>query len=346
MYNGWSKKVIKNVILRIIAFGDFFCHIGSSGCGVLTYGDITEKLKKRTTAEITKVMEDQKSTNLGLYQRSDLIRKCQGDGFRVRIPLRFVTPFFGLDVLWPPKQLLTLEFRLNSSNKNLIIDPKLVEAGGKYEMRVMKMVLDLSYVTLEQSVRQTYYSLISEKRLVRTYQHVKESHFSVNSGSTLYFFQSTNAYGRMPRFISLMFIEEATFLGNNKNRFHYHDHGLVTLQVFVNGYPHYNNTRTTKMKLTDMTSVDVSYLYSTFLSVYPAEARDISLERFFKDMFIFTVDLQPCFDKESLSLLTNGSIDISLEFGAVLTKNLVLCIHSHYSSLVNFGANGEILENE
>ena len=307
--------------------------------------DLEKKCTKRTAAEISAYVEEQKKFNKGLYERALLLKK--GDnGFELRIPLRYLSRFFDLDFVWPAKRLMSIELKLNPASKNLIKEDSMKDA---YDIQIVKIDLDISYVTLEESIRRSWYNLLESEKMVRVFDSVRETHFALNANSSVYFLKNVCPFGIYPRFLTIFFQTEEIHLGKFKNSYHYSSMGVSGLEVYCNGNSHYLNPRLSKLSLDDVASPDVFFFYEKFLYLYPETARSVSLAQFHADFFLFCIDLTP-FDhnapKDSLSLVTSGSIDLTIRMESENKKNLICYVHANHKSIVTVDVSGEILENE
>ena len=75
------------------------------------------------------------------FPRALLVKQSAGDGIEMRVPLFLFSEFFGLDIFYPAKRLLNLEFTLNKPGKNLIKPPT---DSSDYDIVVSNCYLDIS----------------------------------------------------------------------------------------------------------------------------------------------------------------------------------------------------------
>ena len=310
---------------------------------MITYADLTGKCEARTAKQIKDVMEKGKKFNKGLYLRSLILKQgVNGKSFCFYVPLSLMHPFWGLSLIFPPKRLLTLAFSLNPASKMLIKPDSLSDT---FAMEITSIHLDLSYVTLEQSFRSRWYELIEEQSLVRTFVGVRETHFVLQRGSSVYYLNNITPYGSNSQYLKIMMIKESVHVGCFKNPYVYKPFGLKTVAVFINGNSHYLNAHMRDMDLSSKYSVHVRMFYHKFLQMHPKSARSISLDEFFSDMFIFCIDLSPkdlfC-DEKTLSLITPGTNDLHFEFSENITENLIVYVHACHESVASFSSTGEL----
>ena len=315
--------------------------MGTSGCGIATYDQIMA-MTQRTEPEITAVVKSMKQFNQGLYDRSNYVRQsAEGDGFRLRIALRFLHNFFDLDLCLPAKRLISVVAKLGPSQKCLIKDPSLT---SNYSLHVTKASLDVGYVVLESSIRSAWYEMISSEKLLRVYDSCRESHFTLAKGSKTYQYQDVNPHGPYPRFVSFFFSTEAKHIGNWTPRYCYVPHKLTSVELTSNGHSWFDADRIRNMDLTHVDGMDTNYWYQQFLKCYGEKAKSICIKRFHSELYLFCLDLVPLMTENSLSLLTSATISLQLEFSEPLTENLIIYVHSHRKALMRISEEGEVLE--
>ena len=319
--------------------------VGNSGCGASTLADLQKNATARTAEEIAAVVTAKNKLNKGLYARALMLKK--ESGLQLRVPLYLLSPFFNLpEFLWPGKRLMNIELKLNSPSRNIIKEASMTDA---YDIQISSTQLDISYCILEESLRRSWYSLIEEQRLIRSFDSIRETHFPMPKSSSVYFIPNCTAFGVSPRYLTIFFNEMDIHTGCYKNKYRYSHENIKSLQVFINGSGHYLNQRMRNLSLTSMEHPDVYFFYERFLLMYPEKARSVSLKQFHSDFFLFVVDISPidyAADKSALSLVTSSSIDISIEFHSENTKNLVCYVHANHKAIVEMSVSGEILENE
>ena len=249
-----------------------------------------------------------------------------------------------MDIVYPCKRLLALEFTLNKSCKNLIKDPS---DTNDYDVVVASTFLDLSYITLEETIRRSYYDLIEREKLIRVISGTKESHFSLHQGSSVYFIPNLTSYGKLPLFVTLFVLPDKIHFGNHTNAYRFEPLDIESIELFVDGNESFLNDRLRNLDYSNMLSTDVSWAYRSFLENYGDQAKHVSLRTFFTDFFLLTFPILPttCVtSKDSLSLIRSGSVNLTLKTKANTTQNYILYCHSHYKSLVTIDVTGEILE--
>lgn len=317
-----------------------------TGCGIVELDTLKSSAKVRTAAEIQKISMDMQNFNMGLYMRSQLMNQTKGDGIEMRVPLYLLSHFFDLDVFYPLKRLLTIDLSLNKSCKNLIKD---TSDTNDYEVVIKNAYLDLSWVTLESGIRSNYYDLIDKEKLVRLVSSTKESHFSLQSGSSVYFLPNITPFGLLPSFITLLLLPDTVHLGNWSNRFRYSVLDIDSIEIFIDGNPSYLNDRLRNLDLSSEMSMDVTWLYRLFLSAYGTNAKHITLKTFFTDFFCITLPtsaLNCGISEDAMPLVRSGSINLSLTLKSNTSRNYVLIVLSNYKSLVKIDVTGEVLESE
>ena len=313
---------------------------GSSGCGAAPYETIIT-WKKRTAVQVKAITDALASYNDGLYQRANYVRMSStGAGFALRVPLRYLHTFFALPMLWPAKRLLNFELRLSPSAKTLIKDDTV---SADCSLHIIAASLDISYVVLESSIRSAWYSTVHRESIVRTYPSVRETHFTLQKNSTSYQLQNIIPFGHLPRFFTLVMNTEKAHVGDYSPRFCYMHRDLVGVQVFTNGSPWYDCNRTKKLDFKWMDGADTNYFYHKFLRCFPKNARHVSLKRFHSEFFVLCFDIAPLFTDDQLSLVTNATVDIQLEFKQALTENLILYVHAYRQAIIKVGEEGDIV---
>ena len=108
---------------------------GNSECGIITLDDLEKKCTKRTAEEISAVIKEKNSFNQALYERAKMIKKSSSDGFELRVPLRYLSRFFDLDMVWPGKHLLSIELKMNPPSKTLIKEETMTDS---YDVQIKK----------------------------------------------------------------------------------------------------------------------------------------------------------------------------------------------------------------
>ena len=307
--------------------------------------------KKRTAEEIEEVMTKIKNFNQGSYDRALILKESANGGFTFRVALALLNPFFSLKMLYPQKRLLSIELKLNDPSKTIV---KAESDTTKYRLSIVEAYLDLSYCTLESSLRAKYYELISQEKLVRSFSLVRETHFALKSGQTLFYLANVCAYGVQPTHLTVILTEEERHLGNHAPRFVYKHQNVKSMQFFRNGSPHFLNSRLSSMDLKNITSKHVFFLYEEFLNLYPRAAESISLAKYHSEFFLYCIDLSaapPGMRKDAdgnqnLSLITSASIDMSLEFTAAIKKNLIVYVIAHHNGIASFGPTGEMADDD
>ena len=310
---------------------------------MVTIDDLEKKCTKRTAEEISALIDAKNKFNWGLYQRAMLLKKGD-DGFQARVPLRYLSRFFDLDMVWPAKRLLSIEMKLNPASKILIKEDSMKDS---YDIQICKIELDLSYVTLEESIRRSWYNLLEQEKMIRVFDSVRETHFSLMANSSVYFLKNVCPFGIFPRFLTIFFQKEGVHLGKFLNSYHYSSMKISALEVYCNGSPHYLNMRMKSLDISNSTSPDVFFFYEKFLFLYPDTARSISLEQFYNDFFLFCIDLSPLdpsAGSDSLSLVTSGSIDLTVKMSETNTTNLICFVHANHKSVISMDVTGEVLD--
>ena len=323
----------------------------NSGAGTAILAEMEKSGVKRTAEEIEQIMLKIKNFNQGSYDRALILKESANTGFTFRVALSFLHPFFCLKMLYPQKRLLSIELKLNDSSKTIV---KAESDNTKYRISIAEAYLDLSYCTLESSLRAKYYELISQEKLMRSFPLIRETHFAIKSGQTLFYLANVCAYGVQPTHLTVLLTEEDRHLGNHAPRFVYKHQNVKSMQFFRNGSPHFLNSRLNSMDLTSITSKDVFFLYEEFLNLYPRAAESISLAKFHSDFFLYCIDLSaapPGMRKDAdgnqnLSLITSASVDMSLEFHSATTKNLIIYVFAHHNSIASFGPTGEMADDD
>ena len=278
------------------------------------------------------------------FPRALLVKQSAGDGIEMRVPLFLFSEFFGLDIFYPAKRLLNLEFTLNKPGKNLIKPPT---DSSDYDIVVSNCYLDISYVTLETSIRSSYYDLIEKEKLIRCISSVREGHFSLPSGSSVYFLHDISPYGVLPEFVTLLILPDSRHFGNFENSYVYSRLDIESIQLFIDGHPCFLNDRLRNLQLNSILSPDVSFFYRNFLLAYGGNSRFITLKTFFTDFFCMSFPLTAMATGTSdgaLPLIRSGGLNATITLRSAQSKNYVLIVHSHYKSVVKIDVTGEILE--
>ena len=183
---------------------------------------------------------------------------------------------------------------------------------------------------------------------MRSFPVTRESHHTLTKGNSEYRIANVQPFGPIPKRLTLFLLDEDSHNGSFTNRYVYKPFNLSQLQVYTNGVPSYLNNRLQSLDLSKITNKDVHFFYQKFLDCYPDSAKSISLLQFFHQFFLFTIDLAPVdftANKDAMSLISTGSIDISLKFHPTNTKNLVVYVHSLHHTTITFSATGEIISN-
>ena len=326
--------------------------VGNSGCGIVTYDNIISKCTKRDAAAIQAVGEAQRTFNNGLYQRALILKKSADEGFSFVVPLKLLSPFFALDTIFPGKRIISLEFKLNSDPKNLILE---ADVSDRYSLVVTDINLSLAYVTYEPQLRISWYQILQNQKLIRDYECERTSHFTLLNTSKLHYLTNVLPYGIFPRALLICFITENQHAGCFDNRFVYKHFKLKSLQVFKNGVPHADNPRMTDMSLNDDLGLDSFFWYSNFLNVMGKKAKSVSYNKFHKDFFIFCIDLcgvpphlmlDSSGEFRTLNLVTSGSIDLTIELTELVPTNLICKVIGLHHGICKFDESGEILEDD
>ena len=115
------------------------------------------------------------------------------------------------------------------------------------------------------------------------------------------------------------------------------------------GNSHWMNQYSKDMVI-EFESSDRYRWYSAFLSVFgKSTALSISINRFYKDFFLYCYDLtstpsampvDPNTGEPLLNLVTSGSIDISLTFNKPVEENLVLYAIGQQKAIAEFTVDG------
>lgn len=272
------------------------------------------------------------------------MKQSAADGMEMRVPLFMFSEFFNLDIFYPAKRLMNLEFTLNRPAKNLIKQPS---DTNEYDIVISNCYLDMSYVTLEESIRRSYYDLIEKEKLIRCISSVREGHFSLQSGSSVYFLHDISPYGVLPEFVTLLLLPDKRHFGCYDYRFLYSRLDIESIQLFIDGLPCFLNDRLRNLQLNNMLSPDVSFFYRNFLLAYGGNARFISLKTFFTDFFCMSFPLTAMAtgtSRSSLPLIRSGGLNATITLRSAQSENYVLIVHSHYNSVVKIDVTGEILE--
>ena len=200
-------------------------------------------------------------------------------------------------------------------------------------------------MVLESSIRSAWYRLISSQKILRVFDSVHETHFTLAKDSSVFQLANTVPFGTFPRFLTFCFNSEAQHTGNYGPRFVYTAQDLISVHLTANGSSWFDSERVRKLNLEHVDNPDVDYFYQKFLECFPEKAKFVSRKRYFYDMFIFCFDLVPLKSEDQLSLLTSATINLHLQFKTALVNNLIVYIHSHRKSLITIGEQGDILEN-
>ena len=327
-------------------------HGVEDGCGVMDYDDLTKKGKKRDAETIAKIMESDFKFNEGLYQRALMIMDSADDGFTFCIPLKLLHCFFSLDCIYPQKRIINIDMELNGDNKNLI---KPETHSDNYELTVSKICLDLAYVTYENAFKLKWYSSINNSMLTRAFPCEKVTHHTLSNSTMFHYVPNIIPFGIFPRAIVIAFIDEKIHKGMFANSYVYTHKKLKTIQVFKNGVGHQDNDSMANMNMENMWTLNCFQWYSRFLKVMPNCSDSVSYEKFYKEQFVYCIDLssnpsslmKDSVTKERyLDLLTSGSLDINFQFSELPQDNLVVKIIALHTQVANFDASGELMSDD
>ena len=327
---------------------------GNSGCGVASYDDIVknELCKKRTAEEIKAVATAKKEFNEGLYERALLLKLSATNGFSFVVPMKMLSSFFGLETVFPAKRIISVDFKLNSNAKNLIIEPGV---SDKYALVVTAINLDLSYVTFESSLRTSWYDTISQQKLLRSFECEKVNHLTLVKSSLVHYVPNVLPFGIFPRSLVFCLIEEPDHIGCHSNRFVYKPQKLKSIQIFKNGQALSQNDSMKNMNLDDTFGPNCFYWYNSFLKIMPKYAHTISYVKFCSEFFLFCIDLcaipshlmvDKITGERSLNLISSGAIDLALEFSQLPSENLIVKFIGYHTSICEFDASGEMLKDD
>lgn len=290
-------------------------------------------------------MKEINSTNLGLYERALYLKRSVDGGIKFRVPLSWIFKFFSLDCIFPQKRVMNIELRL-FPDKKILIKPSSDE--NEYALHILDISLDLMMVTFENNIRVMWYKALDEEKLIRSLTLEKEYHFTISNSTQTSYIGNLLTFSRTPRKIFFMFVTESDFLGQWTPRHVFKHFSLKSLALSKNGVPHHNSHKMSDMDFSNICSPDVTFWYKSFLAC--TNTKTLSLERFYKDMFIFSISLEPSpchllVDESSrshfLGLVSSGTLELSLTFSEKPSTQLILIAQVFYDSTVAFNATGE-----
>ena len=331
------------ILIWISLKGYQILHFIALGCGIATKTQLDTKGKERSQQDIQKLKALDEQWNEGLYERATILKKSTTSSFEFFVPLKLLNRFFSLNMMYPQKKLMVCVLNLNTPAK-MFIKPDTMTS--KYTLEITAANLIFNYYCLESNFRSQYYSLINERSLTRVLKYQKQTHFNVPKNTQVLFLPNIILFGMLPESLVIHFVSEKNHLGSHSNRFAFHHYGLKSIELFVNGQNHNKNQFTRDMDLNDRWSLCVRQWYESFLAVFPKSAREIPLQVFHDDMFLFCYDLYPKdshHEYQDLSLLTSGTCDVNLCFSKQLDTDLIMYVQSTHSKVYNFGAMGEFL---
>ena len=268
------------------------------------------------------------------------------NGFDVEVPLKFFNRFFSLEMAYPSKRLLSVEFRMVGDNQFII---KNDSDTNIYSVVITSMELRLQYLQLEPLIRSRFYESIQRKGIVRSFAYSRSSHFTMQKDLKHFFFSNIFSFSTFATHLVLLFQPERLYSGAFKNSFVYKSSGIKTIHVFRDGIGINQNNFMTNMKLEDCDSKDCNYLYNNFLRLCCKNGEPIiSFDRWFQEMFIFAIDLSMCpmsladSNESQLQLLSKGCLDLSIETNA-LSENYVLEVIACFNACCAFDASGTMI---
>ena len=320
---------------------------GSSGCVVADY-DTLLTTKKRSAVDITAIKTRYENFNIGTYMRSGIIAESAGDkdGFTFLIPLSLLNKFFAIPSILPCKRVMSLEFVFNPASKCLI---KPATDTNAYSIKVEDIQLCLSYVVLESQIRSSYYSAIASSNIVRSFQHYKVNHFTLNKTLTTHWIPNCLAFSVIPKFLCIYFTDEERHLGNWSNRYLYTHNHVSALQCLKAGQEVNSNQHMNNMKLDNVLSPNCAYLYSEFCKLMNPDF-NVSFERFYYDCFVFVIDLgqNPIHLKgrNTMELVSSGSLDLQITFSQNPTTNLICNVCGFFDNCIKIDASGMVIGDE
>lgn len=155
-------------------------------------------LKERKDDDIEAIQVARSQFNAGLHLRETLLKHCISGGRKTldfEINLRFLNRFFDLDILYPARSNIDIDVTLQIPDKIFFLSETDVKAGKKYRFQIADMYILAEYATLEESMREQYYSLVSSERIVRTLTTSRTVYRLVKKGTTLNRFVAIGGFG-------------------------------------------------------------------------------------------------------------------------------------------------------
>ena len=329
--------------------------MGSGNCDPLTYTEL-KALSDKTVDQIKASAQLKKQFNPGLYIRSLMMGLSKNTTVDTVTPLKFLNPFFALELYYPQRQTLTIEMDLKSDQSILVVK------GGKastdkYKLVIEDIYLNLKFATWEPKLRESWLNTISTIGLRRNIQVAKQVHFPIKATSTTARFASLFNFSVLPSSLSVIMLKEATHTGDFLNTpFCYKHFDLQSITLFKSGVPFYSNLETINMDLSKRNGVEHVYWYRQMLECYGKKSSDMSMEKFFEDFYVLSFNLSsnPRLHNDfgvvahsrdrKLSFLEAGNLDCNLTFKTALDCNVLVFFIAWFDIISSFDPDGNVID--
>ena len=321
----------------------------SGGSAVHAYKTATEihALTDLTVAQMKEVRAKKKELNHGAYVRAMMLK--QSKAVTLTTPLSLLHFFWGLNIYYPCRNLVSFELEMKENKQILVVD---VTSSQKYKLEITDIFLQLSYGVFHTPIRDRWTSAITTNLLRRNCQSVKEVHFTLGATKFTGRFPAIFNWSTLPGTMIIAMITEKAYMGNfSLNRFHYQEPGIKSLRVYVSGKPYCENELTQEMDLSPDSWAHL-YFYQKFVKTFGDAALDITPESFLRDFFMMPVHLQPSLvlDGQStvslkgkdriLNPVEGAHIDCEIDFSKPLAENMVIFFMGHWDFELAFDQNG------
>ena len=282
--------------------------------------------------------------------RALLTKQSATNGIFFRVPLKyFGNPFFGIDFCYPGKRVWSVSLR-QSPDERVIIKPD--GDNNTYSVKIDSIVLKLSYVTLDPSIRSRWYESLERSKLIRSFRYYKSSHFTLGTQLSTFFLPNVMSYSRFPISLKIVILPENLFNGRWRNSYDFsYGKNIKSISVFKNGVQIPATLCMDNMDLSHSDSADALHLYNEFRRLCCHGKINVTYEEFFTGLFVFAIDLTLVpneltnFDNYA-QLTTVGSIDVEIGLRSVFESSMVMELIAEHDAVCHFDSTGDLISCE
>ena len=334
---------------------DFKGSTGTTNCRAMKYEDIV-KLDDLTEKAIDEKFLEKNKLNDGLWLRSRMLAKSRDRDIVTIAPLSLLHPLFAMQAWYPHRTNLGVTINMRNDSQILMLKEGSTE---QVKLTVTDIYLSMKYGTYRNDLRTRWMKNISSLGLRRNLQVFKTHEFPIAKDATFARYPSIFSFGTAPQTL-MIWVQPARIHGGNftNNRYCFKNFGLDTLKVFLSGIPLKRNTLWQGMNLGKRYSYFHFYWYKRVIETFGQEAKDVSLDSFYDDTFVYCVSLakNPRYGDDygfthdpslrKVSFIEGSTIDVEMIFKEPMEEPMLVSFCGLFDIVVGMDADGIPLDED